>query len=169
VAHGSTAVPDFFGRFFASPDGQSVAAPRLCAVRAAVRFTAMLMLCPICAGEFNPRDKSCPHCGCALVPSALNSDARTGVATINREPRAFAELCRPNSHPIALMIKETLEQNGVAAIVQGGYALSVQPHLAFGGELRVLVDAAQLDFARELYRSFFESDDDIDYITEDLD
>ena len=125
------------------------------------------MLCPICAGEFDPRDKRCPHCGCGLVPSALNADAMTGVATVNKEPLAFVELCRPQSYPIALMIKDTLEQNGVAAIVQGGYALSVQPHLAFGGQLRVLVDAGQIEFARELYRSFFESDDDIDYVNEE--
>ena len=127
----------------------------------------MFMLCPICAGEFDPRDKSCPHCGCGLVPSALNVDARTNVATVNKEPHSFVELCRPHSYPIALMIKDTLEQNGVAAVVQGGHALSVQPYLAFGGELRVLVDAGQIEFARELYRSFFESDDDIDYVHEE--
>ena len=126
----------------------------------------MLMLCPICAGEFGSRDKSCPHCGCALVPSAL-SDTIAGVATVEREPLAFVELCRPNSYPIAQMIKQTMEQNGIAAVVQGGHALSLQPYLAFGGELRVLVDAGQLEFARELYHSFFEGDDDTDYIQEE--
>ncbi len=131
------------------------------------RFNPMLMLCPICAGEFDSRDKSCRHCGCALVPSALNADARASVATVNKGPLEFVELCRPQSSPIALMIKETLEQNGVAAAVQGGHALSLQPHLAFGGQLRVLVDASQIEFAREVYRSFFESDDDIDYVHEE--
>jgi putative signal transducing protein len=126
----------------------------------------MFMLCPICAGEFDPRDNECPSCGCRLVPSAVTKES-AGVATVDREPVAFVELCRPSSYPIAVLIKETLEQNGVAALVQGGHALSVLPHLAFGGELRVLVDESQIEFARQLYQSYFESDDDIDYIQED--
>lgn len=66
-----------------------------------------------------------------------------------------------------MLIKQMLEQNGVAVMVQGGHSLSVLPHLAFGGEMRVMVDGEQLEFAQALYRAYFESDDDIDYITEE--
>lgn len=75
----------------------------------------------------------------------------------------FVELCRPKLFPLALLIKETLEQNGVVTLVNGGNAISMLPHLAFGGELRVLVDRNQLDYARELYQAYFENHEDIDY------
>ncbi|HEY7547360.1 MAG TPA: hypothetical protein VID27_20865 [Blastocatellia bacterium] len=78
----------------------------------------------------------------------------------------FVELCRPRTYPVAMLIKQMLEQNGVAAIVQGGHALSVLPQLVFGGELRVLVDSEEIEYARELYRAYFESDDDTDFIEE---
>jgi len=78
----------------------------------------------------------------------------------------FVELCRPKLIPVAQLIKQTLEQNGVMTIVQGGNALSLMPHLAFGGELRVLVDSQQLVFARQLYEAYFENQEDIDYLPE---
>lgn len=78
----------------------------------------------------------------------------------------FVELCRPKLIPVAQLIKQTLEQNGVPTIVQGGNALSLMPHLAFGGQLRVLVDREQLEFARQLYQAYFENQEDIDYSQE---
>ncbi len=78
----------------------------------------------------------------------------------------FVELCRPKLIPVAQLIKQTLEQNGVPTIVQGGNALSLMPHLAFGGQLRVLVDSQQLDYARQLYEAYFENQEDIDYSIE---
>ena len=83
----------------------------------------------------------------------------------NREIE-FVELCRPKLYPVALFIKETLEQNGVITFVKGGNAISLFPHLAFGGELRVLVDREQLEFARQLYQAYFENQEDIDYLPE---
>jgi len=67
----------------------------------------------------------------------------------------FQELCRPHGYPIAMLIKQTLEQNGIRVIVQGGHAMSVLPSLNFLGETRVLVDKSQFDFALELYESYF--------------
>ena len=119
----------------------------------------MLMLCPICAGEFQLRIALCPSCECDLVPMTLD---RTVVGTTESSERAavrFVELCRPRLYPVAMLIKQMLQGNDVAVLVQGGHSLSVMPHLAFGGELRVMVDSRQLEFARSLYKAYFESED----------
>ncbi len=123
------------------------------------------MLCPICASEFDSPVKLCPACGCELFPFTLNP---ISDVTTRQEKRSieFVELCRPRAYPVAMLIKQMLEQNGVAAIVQGGHALSVLPQLVFGGELRVLVDSEEIEYARELYKAYFESDDDTDFIEE---
>lgn len=108
----------------------------------------------------------CPDCGCNLVPEMLQD--KMNAVKVEREKRQieFVELCRPRLYPLAMLIKQTLELNGVATIVQGANAISVLPHLAFGGELRVLVDRESLEYARALYQSYFEGDGDTDYIIE---
>jgi hypothetical protein len=125
----------------------------------------MLTLCPICSGEFYELEALCPACGCGLVPSTLEAE---GVEAIEeyRQIR-FVELCRPKLYPLAMLIKQTLETNGVPVIVKGGNSLSVLPHLAFSGELRVLVASDQLDFARELHHAYFEGSQETDYADED--
>jgi hypothetical protein len=40
------------------------------------------------------------------------------------------------------------------------------PQLAFGGEMRLLVDSEQYEYALALYRAYFESGDE-DYIPEE--
>jgi hypothetical protein len=120
--------------------------------------TLMLMLCPICAEEFLKPVVVCSGCGCNLVPGSLDPEADE-LFEAEKRPVEFVELCRPRSFPVAMLIKQTLEQNGVVAIVHGGHSLSVLPHLAFGGEMRVLVDSERLDYARTLYRAYFESED----------
>jgi hypothetical protein len=59
-------------------------------------------------------------------------------------------------YPLAMLIKQTLEAHDVAVIVQGGNSLSLMPQLAFGGELRILVDSSQLEAAKSLYEAYFE-------------
>lgn len=127
----------------------------------------MLKLCPICAEEFIIAEMLCPDCGCNLVPERL-SDGISAVMVEKQEKQdlEFVELCRPRLYPLAMLVKQMLEQNGVQVIVQGANAISVLPHLAIGGELRVLVDRKKLDYARALYQSYFEGDEDTDYIME---
>jgi hypothetical protein len=79
----------------------------------------------------------------------------------------FVELCRPQSYPQAMFIRQTLEQNHVSVLIQGLHSLSVMPHLAFGGQLRVLVARDQIEYAQALYKAFFESDEETDYIEEE--
>jgi hypothetical protein len=126
----------------------------------------MLMLCPICAEEFYLRVLACPTCGCNLVPETLTEVTRMTMPEKESREIEFVELCRPKLFPVAMLIKETLEQNGVVTLVKGGNAISLLPHLAFGGELRVLVDSNQLEYARELYQAYFENQEDIDYSQE---
>jgi hypothetical protein len=124
----------------------------------------MLMLCPICAGEFETQKGVCLSCGCVLVPSTLGDDpVRDREPNAEREQVEFVELCRPQTNPEAMFIKETLEQNHVAVMIQGMHSLSLMPHLAFGGQLRVLVARDQLEYAQALYKAYFESDEEIDY------
>jgi hypothetical protein len=75
----------------------------------------------------------------------------------------LVELCRPRLYSLAMLIQQILEQNGVAAIVPGANAFSVMPHLAFSGEMRVMVSSDQLEYARQLYSAYFESDSDTEY------
>lgn len=124
----------------------------------------MLMLCPICAGEFETHSGVCLSCGCVLVPGTMNEQS-PGVRETAAEKREveFVELCRALTNPEAMFIKETLEQNHVAVMIQGAHSLSLMPHLAFGGELRVLVARHQFEYAQALYKAYFESDEGTDY------
>ena len=107
-------------------------------------------------------------CGCVLVPSTLSEEqvGLTETANTQRKEVEFVELCRPQTNPEALFIKETLEQNNIAVLIRGMHSLSLMPYLAFGGQLRLLVARDQLEYARALYKAFFESDEGTDYIEE---
>lgn len=122
----------------------------------------MFFLCPICASDYNPPAESCPRCDIPLVPSSLTANHDDS----DREP-VFVELCRPRAFHIAMLIKQTLEHHGIAVLVQGGYSLSMLPQLAFGGELRVLVDAPSLELAREVYIAYFENEDGLEFPDEE--
>ena len=129
----------------------------------------MLMLCPICAGEFESQTNVCMSCGCVMVPSSLSEES-VGPAQAGDEKGKeieFVELCRPHTNPEALFIKETLEQNHVVVMIQGMHSLSLMPYLAFGGQLRVFVARHQLEYARALYKAFFESDEESSYSVEE--
>jgi hypothetical protein len=127
----------------------------------------MLMLCTICGGEFETGAGVCASCGCRLVPSSLIERSTRVVEVTEREEVEFVELCRPWNHPEAMLIKQTLEQNNVAVLIQGINSLSVMPHLAFGGQLRVLVGRRQLEYAQAVYKAYFEGDEETDYFTEE--
>jgi hypothetical protein len=125
----------------------------------------MVTLCPICTGEYLLGEVLCPSCGCGLVVGSLTGMPEFDLGAAQEV--AFTELCRPRLYPLAMLIQQTMEQNGIAAIVKGGHALSVLPHLAFSGELRVMVATARIEYARDIYRAYFEDDyteGEIDYV-----
>ncbi|HWN97830.1 MAG TPA: hypothetical protein VNS63_01010 [Blastocatellia bacterium] len=103
----------------------------------------------------------CPSCGCNLVASTMREDSFSDRE--KGEDFEFVEMCRSRGYPVAMLIKQTLEQNGVTVILQGGHFLSVMPSLAFGGELRVLVPRHQLEYARALYEAYFEAGDETEF------
>jgi hypothetical protein len=126
----------------------------------------MLMLCPICAGEFQVQVSACPGCGCNLIPENVTEMAKADSPMQRFFQLEFVELCRPKLYPIAMLVKQKLEQHDVQAWVQGGNAISVMPQLAFGGDLRVFVEKEKLDFAKEIYKAYFDTDEDVDYLIE---
>lgn len=126
----------------------------------------MLLLCPICAGEFQLRLECCPTCECRLVAWTLDEKAAAEIPRSEVEPVRFVLLCRPPLYAVAMLIKQTLEQHDVVVLIRGGNSLSVMPHLAFGGELHVLVDSRQFEYARSLYEAYFEAEDGTDYTPE---
>lgn len=127
----------------------------------------MLMLCPICAGEFETQSFACSKCGCELVPSSISDISTFQDEVTTTRDVEFVELCRPQSNPEAMFIKATLEQNNITVVLQGIHSSWVMPHLAFGGQLRVLVGSEQLEYAKAIYKAYFESDEDIDYSSEE--
>jgi len=127
----------------------------------------MLMLCPICADEFQGSQSHCPACGFDLFPVTMDERAAAELDAAARRPVEYVELCRPQLYPVAMLVKQVLEQHDVHAIVQGGHSLSVMPHLALLGELRVLVESERLDLARRIYAAYFETADDMEFSVEE--
>ncbi len=60
----------------------------------------------------------------------------------------------------AEMARELLANNGIDAILQGGYFAGLEPLLTPGGfsEIRLLVPEDEFERARGLYEAFFESE-----------
>lgn len=127
----------------------------------------MLMLCPICADEFQGGESRCPGCGFDLIPATMDAHTAAEIEAVDCRPVEYVELCRPRLYPVAMLIKQVLEQHDVRAIVQGAHSLSVLPHLAMLGELRVLVESERLDLAHRVYRAYFETTDDTEFADED--
>ena len=127
----------------------------------------MLFLCPICTEEFNQSTQtSCPTCDCSLVAASIDkqADVFSFSSAPDRNRMEYVELCRPPNYAVGMLIKQMLEQNHVAALLKGGSSISVLPYLAFGGQLIVLVDASRIEYAKELYTAYFESEEGVDYI-----
>ena len=109
---------------------------------------------------------SCPGCGCSLVSATLESGSVVATYSQQRDVE-LVELCRPSFYAEAMIVKQLLEQTGIPCVVKGGHSMSLMPHLAAAGELRVLVDRTRLDEARAMYQGYFENDGDTDFIQEE--
>src|SRR5262249_37816731 len=73
---------------------------------------------------------------------------------------AFVTLAHFAKSVEAEMARELLANNGIDAILQGGYFGGLQPLLAPGGfsEIQLLVPEDEFERARQLYEAFFESE-----------
>ena len=79
----------------------------------------------------------------------------------------YVELCRPRLHPVAMLIKQMLEQNSVNVIIQGGHSLSVMPH-CLHRRAKSACGGRQFEFARGLYKAYFESNEEIDWRNDEV-
>lgn len=73
---------------------------------------------------------------------------------------AFVTLAHFAKSIEAEMARELLANNGVNAILQGGYFGGLEPLLTPGGfsEIQLLVPEEEFERARQLYEAFFESE-----------
>jgi len=73
---------------------------------------------------------------------------------------AFVTLAHFANSAEAEMARELLANNGVDAVLQGGYFGGLEPLLTPGGfsEIQLLVPEDEFERARQLYEAFFESE-----------
>jgi Putative prokaryotic signal transducing protein len=73
---------------------------------------------------------------------------------------SFVTLARFAKSPEAEMARELLANNGIDAVLQGGYFGGLEPLLTPGGfsEIQLLVPEDEFEAARQLYEAFFESE-----------
>jgi hypothetical protein len=72
---------------------------------------------------------------------------------------SFVTLAYFAKSPEAEMARELLVNNGINAVLQGGYFGGLEPLLTPGGfsEIQLLVPEGEFERARQLYEAFFES------------
>jgi Putative prokaryotic signal transducing protein len=78
----------------------------------------------------------------------------------NERESAFVTLAHFAKSIEAEMARELLANNGINAILQGGYFGGLEPLLTPGGfsEIQLLVPEEEFERARQLYEAFFESE-----------
>ena len=115
------------------------------------------LICPDCRAEYRPGFTVCSDCDVALIdetalPAAADSEA-AGESALALEP--FHETW--SSDELGALL-ESLEEGGVAYVVQAGTALSLLTSATGSGEFpeewhaRILVVGAHLGKAKEILR-----------------
>ncbi|MEK6321786.1 MAG: DUF2007 domain-containing protein [Acidobacteriota bacterium] len=110
-----------------------------------------MAFCPNCEAEYRAEITVCPDCNVELVPE-LTPETKVHD-TSDGEPvqlRSFSNSAE------AEMVRETLEQNGIRAFVEGG-DFAVIPS-SFSQEVVVMVDERDLARALEIYEAYFNAD-----------
>ncbi len=112
------------------------------------------MFCPNCEAEYEPGFTHCADDGTELV-AQLSVEA----GAHDDSEASFVPLHTLSSPAEAEMVNDILQQNGIRSVVQSGASDQFSPLFSVmaPGAL-VLVDARDLDRARELYASFFGDD-----------
>jgi hypothetical protein len=110
-----------------------------------------MAFCPNCEAEYRTGITVCPDCNLGLVPE-LTPENKVHD-TSDSEPirlRSFSNGAE------AEMVRETLEQNGIRAFVEGG-DFAVIPS-SFSQEVVVMVDERDLTRAIEIYEAYFNAE-----------
>ena len=108
-----------------------------------------MAFCPNCEAEYRAGIKVCPDCNLELVPE-LTPENKVHD-TSEAEPvslRSFSNSAE------AEMVRETLEQNGIRAFVEGGEFALIPS--SFSQEVAVMVDERDLARAIEIYEAYFD-------------
>jgi hypothetical protein len=107
--------------------------------------------CPNCEAEYKAEITVCPDCEIELVPE-LTADNKVHD-TSEGEPVRFQSF---SNSAEAEMVRETLNQNGIRAFVEGG-DFAVIPS-SFSQEVVVMVDERDLTHAIEIYEAYFNAE-----------
>ena len=110
-----------------------------------------MAFCPNCEAEYRTEVAVCPDCGLELVAELTPENRVHDVS--EGEP---VQLQSFSNSAEAEMVRETLEQNGIRAFVQGG-EFAVIPS-TFSQEVVVMVDERDLPRAVEIYNAYFDAE-----------
>ena len=110
-----------------------------------------MAFCPDCEAEYKAEVAVCPDCEVELV-SELTLENRVHDVSAGSPVR----LRSFSNSAEAEMVRETLEQNGIRAFVEGG-DFAVIPS-SFSQEVVVMVDERDLPHAIEIYEAYFNSE-----------
>lgn len=110
-----------------------------------------MSFCPNCEAEYRPEVAVCPDCEMELVPELTPA---TRVHDISEgEPVRLQSF---SNSAEAEMVRETLNQNGIRAFVEGG-EFAVIPS-SFSQEVVVMVDERDLPRAIEIYEAYYNAE-----------
>lgn len=113
------------------------------------------MFCPVCEAEYEPGYTRCPDDETELVErltpeNKLHDDSEASMVPLHSV----------GSPAEAEMVQDILQQNGIRVAVQSGGMDALSPLLSATSDGSViLVDERDYEQARELYASFFGSDE----------
>jgi putative signal transducing protein len=110
-----------------------------------------MAFCPNCEAEYTAEIVVCPDCEVELVSELTPENRVHDVTDAAPVPlRSFSNSAE------AEMVRETLNQNGIRAFVEGG-DFAVIPS-SFSQEVVVMVDERDLPHAIEIYEAYFNSE-----------
>lgn len=110
-----------------------------------------MAFCPNCEAEYRAEVTVCPDCELELVPELTAENRIHDIS--DGEPVRFQSF---SNSAEAEMVRETLDQNGIRAFVEGG-EFAVIPS-SFSQEVVVMVDERDLTRAKEIYEAYFNAE-----------
>ena len=108
--------------------------------------------CPSCQSEYRPGFTHCTDCDVALVESLPETKLEEGINTAIE----MVELATFPDCPEAEMIRELLEENGIATVLMSDAGVGIAPA---GFPCTLLVRREEVERARSLHQEYFAGDE----------